>query len=203
MHTTDAKTDRILESALPVFCQYGYKKTSMQDIATAAEMSRAALYLRFTSKDDVFRAGSIRAHGQSMLAVEAALAAQGDVFERIQAALTAFFSGLMAEINSSPHGSELFDASMNLVGDVVQGTRQSLVSLLAESLQQAARTGEIQFSNTQAASEDLATLLLATVDGLKHALPAPGAQQAAGQSFAAGLSLQLRLIRLSTISEAE
>lgn len=191
MSPTDAKTDRILDAALPVFCQYGYRKTSMQDIATAAGISRAALYLKFSSKDDVFRAGSIRAHQQSMAAVDAALVAPAGTFERIHAALEAFSSGLMAEIAASPHGSELFDASIELVGDVVQQAREDLTVRLANTLREAESTGEISLSLADTTPEHVATLLLATLDGLKHA-------QATDDPTLGGLALQLRLIQRCT-----
>lgn len=191
MSLTDAKTDRILDAALPVFCQYGYRKTSMQDIATAAGISRAALYLKFSSKDDVFRAGSIRAHQQSMAAVDAALVAPAGTFERIHAALQAFSSGLMAEIAASPHGSELFDASIELVGDVVQQAREDLTARLANTLREAESTGEISLSLADTTPEHVATLLLATLDGLKHA-------QATDDPTLGGLALQLRLIQRCT-----
>lgn len=191
MSLTDAKTDRILDAALPVFCQYGYRKTSMQDIATAAGISRAALYLKFSSKDDVFRAGSIRAHQQSMAAVDAALVAPTGTFERIHAALQAFSSGLMAEIAASPRGSELFDASIELVGDVVQQAREDLTARLANTLREAESTGEISLSLADTTPEHVATLLLATLDGLKHA-------QATDDPTLGGLALQLRLIQRCT-----
>lgn len=191
MSLTDAKTDRILDAALPVFCQYGYRKTSMQDIATAASISRAALYLKFSSKDDVFRAGSIRAHQQSMAAVDAALVAPAGTFERIHAALQAFSSGLMAEIAASPRGSELFDASIELVGDVVQQAREDLTARLANTLREAESTGEISLSLADTTPEHVATLLLATLDGLKHA-------QATDDPTLGGLALQLRLIQRCT-----
>lgn len=191
MSLTDAKTDRILDAALPVFCQYGYRKTSMQDIATAAGISRAALYLKFSSKDDVFRAGSIRAHQQSMAAVDAALVAPAGTFERIHAALQAFSSGLMAEIAASPRGSELFDASIELVGDVVQQAREDLTARLANTLREAESNGEISLSLADTTPEHVATLLLATLDGLKHA-------QATDDPTLGGLALQLRLIQRCT-----
>lgn len=191
MSLTDAKTDRILDAALPVFCQYGYRKTSMQDIATAAGISRAALYLKFSSKDELFRAGSIHAHQQSMAAVDAALVAPAGTFERIHAALQAFSSGLMAEIAASPRGSELFDASIELVGDVVQQAREDLTARLANTLREAEPTGEISLSLADTTPEHVATLLLATLDGLKHA-------QATDDPTLGGLALQLRLIQRCT-----
>ncbi len=52
-----ADTDRkkeILEAALHCFLQFGYSKTSMDDIAKQANLSRPLLYLKFKNKEDLF-----------------------------------------------------------------------------------------------------------------------------------------------------
>ncbi len=46
----------ILEAALGVFLRYGYKKTSMDEVARAADLSRQGLYLHFATKEELFRA---------------------------------------------------------------------------------------------------------------------------------------------------
>ena len=45
---------RILDAALHCFLQFGYGKTSMDDVAKKAGLSRPSLYLKFSSKDDLF-----------------------------------------------------------------------------------------------------------------------------------------------------
>lgn len=161
----------------------------MRDIAEAAGISRAAVYLHFKNKEEVFRAGSIRAHGQVMQAVETELSGNADVFDRIQAALAAYFAGLLEEISASPHGSELFDASAELVGDVAREARQRLVQLIAVALGEADVSGEIKLQ-ASVSSEQLATLIFATVDGLKNA----GAPALPVRS---GLALQLQMMRVA------
>ena len=48
----DSKTAAILKSAFQAFATYGFKKTSMDDIAKGAGMSRPAVYLHFKNKSD-------------------------------------------------------------------------------------------------------------------------------------------------------
>jgi AcrR family transcriptional regulator len=160
----------------------------MRDIAEAAGISRAAVYVHFKNKEEVFRAGSVRAHGQVMHAVEHELSRNLEVFERIEAALSAYFAGLLEEISASPHGSELFDVNVELVGDVARQARQRLVQLIATALSEADDSGELKLANIGASSEQLATLIFATIDGLKNA----GGPALPGQS---GLALQLQMMR--------
>ncbi|GAA0966684.1 helix-turn-helix domain-containing protein [Actinocorallia libanotica] len=163
----DDRTGHILDSALTVFSQYGYAKTTMQDIARAAGMSRAALYLHFASKEDLFRAGSRRAHTRALEHVDAALAEQGDVLSRVDAAMAAYFGEVTAQISSSAHGREIFDAGLTLTGDIVSETKAALTARLACALQTAAAAGEARFSHLDTTAEDIALLLLAAADGLQ------------------------------------
>jgi AcrR family transcriptional regulator len=185
---TDDRTGHILDAALTVFCQYGYGKTTMQDVARAAGISRAALYLHFASKEDLFRAGSRRAHSRALGQVDAVLAEQGDVLPRIDAAMSAYFEGVMGEISSSVHGGELLDAGLAITGDIVSEAHAALVARLAAALNAAEAAGEVQFSTADTTAEDVAPLLLAVADGLKKAGTDP-------QVWRERRALFLRLVR--------
>src|SRR3981189_835735 len=50
-----AKREAILVAATAIFLRYGFKKTSMDDVARAAGVSRQGLYLYFDTKDLLFR----------------------------------------------------------------------------------------------------------------------------------------------------
>lgn len=163
----DDRTAHILDTALTVFCQYGYGKTTMQDIARAAGMSRAALYLHFPSKEELFRAGSRRAHSRALGEVDAALAEQGEVLSRVDAAMAAYFEGLLAKISSSVHGGEVLDASLDIAGDIVSDAHAALAARLASALHAAEAAGEVQFTTSAATAEDIALLLLVVAEGLK------------------------------------
>jgi AcrR family transcriptional regulator len=50
-----AKRQLILDAGLIQFAQFGLRKTSMQDIAEQAGISRASVYSYFKNKDEIFR----------------------------------------------------------------------------------------------------------------------------------------------------
>lgn len=50
------REQRILDAAAQLIIHYGYDKTSVSDIATAAGISKGAIYLHFASKDELFAA---------------------------------------------------------------------------------------------------------------------------------------------------
>ncbi|MFN6202356.1 MAG: TetR/AcrR family transcriptional regulator [Acidobacteriota bacterium] len=44
----------IIAAALECFLQYGYEKTTLEDVATRAGLSRTLLYLQFRNKEEIF-----------------------------------------------------------------------------------------------------------------------------------------------------
>ncbi|MFG3513074.1 TetR/AcrR family transcriptional regulator [Streptomyces bobili] len=192
----DDRAGHILDSALTVFHQYGYAKTTMQDIARAAGMSRAALYLHFAGKEELFRAGSRRAHLRALGLVDASLAEQGDVLSRIDAAMAAYFTELTAQISSSAHGGELFDATHTITEDIVGEARTALVARLAVALEEAAEAGEVRFAAVDTTAEELALLLLAVMDGLKNTSTDPAGRHERRTLF-------LRVMRAALTSPTE
>lgn len=52
----DAKVSNLLDAARDVVMRFGYRKTTLEDIADQAGVSRATLYYYFPNKEEVFRA---------------------------------------------------------------------------------------------------------------------------------------------------
>ena len=50
------RRSQILDAAMQCFLQFGYAKTSMDDVAKRANLSRPLIYLKFKSKRDLVRA---------------------------------------------------------------------------------------------------------------------------------------------------
>jgi AcrR family transcriptional regulator len=196
MNQNDQKSEGILDAALPVFVRHGFRKTSMADIARAAGISRAALYLSFGSKEELFRAGSARAHARTMRNVEAALAGDGDVFGRIEVAIAAFQRELIAPFSGSDDAAELFDTNMALAKDITLAARARLVALLAQVLADAQTTDAISLDALNAKPADVAAMMVASMEGIKDA-------QGAGQSLAQGTRLFMRLLRQALKANAQ
>lgn len=52
----DANKEVILKTAREIFSRYGYKKTTLDDIANAVRKGKSSLYYYFKSKEDLFQA---------------------------------------------------------------------------------------------------------------------------------------------------
>ena len=56
MDTKDEIRDQIVEAARHIFSRFGFKKTTMDDIALGVGKGKRSIYYYFTSKDQVFQA---------------------------------------------------------------------------------------------------------------------------------------------------
>ncbi len=190
---TEQKITHILDAALPVFVRFGFHKTSMADIARAAGISRASLYLSFNSKEELFRAGSIRAHARTLHEVAAVLAGQGSALDRMEMAIAVFQRELIAPFGGSADVEELFAANMALAADITLDARTKLLSMLTRTLIAAAESDEIDLEPLQAPPAQLANIIVAATNGIKHA-------QGDGSSLENDTRLFMRLLRVAVTS---
>lgn len=167
MTSVDYGRDRrtaILDTAAKVFLRYGYKKTSMDDLARAVGLSRQALYLHFTSKEDLFRAAILKIIDDDRQAYRAALAGEGlDLFDRLLAAFLAFHGKSISEVDSQYVG-ELLEAA-SLVGDAPAEHDRKFLADLTKLLSE---SNHIRGSANTVTPRELAETLFATSWGFKH-----------------------------------
>src|SRR5258706_15286706 len=55
VNAAESRHEALLEAAVGVFARYGFRKTSMDEVARAAGVSRQGLYLLFADKEELFR----------------------------------------------------------------------------------------------------------------------------------------------------
>ncbi len=81
---------RLMAAAVHSFAERGFHATTTRDIATAAGMSPAALYVHFPSKAAVLFAISRSGHERALTMVEGAFAGPGDPVARMAALVVDF-----------------------------------------------------------------------------------------------------------------
>lgn len=81
-----ASRQRIIAAAAELFAVHGFEATSIRDIANAVEMTNAALYYHFTSKEELFAVVHAAGTRSVSATVMAAFAAFVDPWDRLEAA---------------------------------------------------------------------------------------------------------------------
>jgi len=161
-----ARRNTLLEAAQGVFLRYGFKKTSMDDLARAAGLSRQGLYLHFKTKEALFKAALEHLLVQLEAATRAALAGAGSLEDRLVAAYEANHGHVFAA--SSDHIDELFGTATALIGARFEESERSFAALVADEL---ARAGvAAAWKSVGLTAKDLADHLRAASYGVKHAV---------------------------------
>ncbi len=104
------KRERILDAALSKFSAYGFARTSMNDIAEAADMSRPALYQYYGNKEEVFQAMLGRLLNNAADRAIDALTAQSALNEQLDGFLQRWFGDLTEQLRSTEHGADIIEA---------------------------------------------------------------------------------------------
>ena len=107
----DPKT-RILDATMLVFRRHGFRRSSIEQVAEAAGLTRQALYHHFESKEALFRAVIARVHETAIAAEDAAVSvaeeAGGGLADIVAAGMTARMRAMIASFDGSPHIEELY-----------------------------------------------------------------------------------------------
>jgi AcrR family transcriptional regulator len=165
--TSDARNadggrrELVLDAALDTFARYGYRKTSMEDVARAAAISRPGLYLLFGSKQELFTAAVTQALDRSITAVSEVLAdTTRPLRDRLLDAFdqwTGRYIGAMSrEVNS------MADEYAGLLGPAVTEYPLRFAALLSAALAESPDTAEA------ARSAAVTQTLISASIGIKH-----------------------------------
>jgi len=163
---TEAATARqteILDAAIGVFLRYGFRKTSMDDLARAAGISRQGLYLHFPTKEALFKAMVTHTIGVMRADARAAFAREDLELEaRVLGAFEAMFSKGIGSENLD----DLIATTSQLVGSVACTLEDTFVADLTRVLRAAGIAA--RWKEAGISVKDLAEHLFATSVGIKH-----------------------------------
>jgi len=190
--SAEARRAEILDAALGLFGRYGYRRTSIDDIAREAGIAKGTVYLSFASKDEVFRAVG-EALVERMLA-DAATARQqpGTAQDRLTAMVIAWHGMYFDTVSSSPHAGELMDAKHRLGSDVISRAADRYRALLRDTVADAEAAGELDLQAAGITAGTAADLLTAVGRGLQADATTPAAYRRHLQALVRVLMTGLR-----------
>jgi len=108
------KQDKVLSAAEGCFSRYGFRKTTMGEVAVAAQISRPALYLMYSSKEDVFRAVVARVFATMLTELREGVDARPEPLEQLRLAFEVWFVRPFAIVQRNPDAADLLENSRQL-----------------------------------------------------------------------------------------
>lgn len=156
-----ADTDRrtlVLDSAMVTFARFGYRKTSMEEVAQAARISRPGLYFLFSSKETLFRAAVTQALERDITAVEHVLAdTDRPLPERLVEAFDHWAGRYIGPLTRDV--ATVIEDNPDLLGEIVETTPRRFEELI---------TAAIAVESGQEAAPLVAQTMISASLGLKH-----------------------------------
>lgn len=162
---TDTRQEALLEAAVGVFARYGFRKTSMDEVARAAGVSRQGLYLLFADKEALFRQAVTFKLSRQLRAAIAELAKEQTPLEARLIAACDEWAGRFVGTTGSD-AADLMCASTSLAGSTLAHYEARFEAALASAV--AASPLAAYCRSADLAPEDAARALHATARGLKH-----------------------------------
>jgi AcrR family transcriptional regulator len=178
----NARRRQLLEAALEVFLKFGFRKTSMDEVARAANLSRQGLYLHFPKKEALLRAVVQHALATALASANERL---GDsslpVRDRLAEAFDAWIGRHVGALGAG--ASDLGEAGSTLVMPLVREQSEKFLDRLAKFMRSSGLLAAYKPSGLTA--RQLAETLYATARGLKH-------ESATREEFMARMSRAVR-----------
>ena len=148
----------ILDAARDCILKFGYAKSSLEDIAKQAAISRPLIYRKFKSKEEIFGAVLEDLFETQYRAAEQALAKPVSKREKLMSLYEALLLEPWKElIVDAPMGAEFYETCSRVTPDINE------------------RRKKIQLKYTQAVlgTKEVAEVFMLAVDGFTQDLPAP------------------------------
>ena len=183
------RQERVLAAALEVFGRYGFRKTSMDEVARSADISRQGLYLYFASKEALFRAAVSQELDTALGDASRCLNEEGAALDqRVVAALDAWLGRYVGSMLASDISGLLQNPAVQ-IQDVVDAAVATFDARLAAAV--AAATAETDRRRLGMTPEEIAAALHTVGQGAKYLASSRGESRA---EFVARLTAPVRLV---------
>ena len=127
------RKELILNAAIPVFGKLGFKKTSIEDLADAADISKQGLYLHFSSKEEIFQAAMQKYLEDGLNLVQQELdKADTALLQRLMGAMDAWFGRHL--VTFTPRWFDVIEAGERLSGSQIEEFKVALKEKLAKAI---------------------------------------------------------------------
>ena len=191
---------RILDAAMLVFRRQGFRRSSIEQAAEAAGLTRQALYHHFKSREALFRAVIERLHENALAAeiaaAEAAEKAGKNLAEILIAEISARLKQLIAPLEGSLHVEELFSEHLLQARDLYQKYAGHYAEQLAATIERVCRKQHLVLKDMNA--REFARCIEMAFNGTKSAHPA----MQPADAFLKDLEIMLRTLIAGAVRPA-
>ena len=140
------RREHILSAAERLFQHYGFAKTTVADIARAAEVGVGTVYLEFNSKAAIASELSLRRYDCMLAAMREVASAEGSFADRLQHMFAVKLDWLTQFADAGPHGQELVRGACRATNLAHADFWDAQAALLGEFLHAGVLAGEFEIA---------------------------------------------------------
>jgi AcrR family transcriptional regulator len=129
------KDSQIIEAATSVFLRYGFRRTTMADLAGAAGLSRPALYLRYCNKEKIFETVLKDFAARTLEDIRAGLPNFGTPQEQLRFAFECWAVRPFTMMRDSPDAKDLTHCCLGFAETVKVQSQAAFEAILAGILE--------------------------------------------------------------------
>jgi AcrR family transcriptional regulator len=154
------REQQVIEAAYNVFFRYGYGRTTMADLASAAKLSRPALYLVYPGKAEVFQAVVEWIAETTLAAIQESLQEEWPLDKKLVHALELAIVKTYDAIKANPDADDLLSLKHEV--PALEASYAKLQAYLGELIADA-----VERSGFGVAPQEVARTLLSAMRGFK------------------------------------
>ena len=146
------RREQILEAALRLFRRYGFRKTTVDEIASEAGIGKGSVYLEFPSKEDVFFA-LLEEHEKGIQGeVQRIAASDADLCRKLTDVALVRPRRNYVEMEQLPEAFEMLAALRGRLADRVRPYQEQCVQAVAGLLREGGEAGRFRLADTEGAA---------------------------------------------------
>lgn len=154
------KEQQVIEAAYNVFFRYGFARTTMADLASAARLSRPALYLVYPGKAEVFRAVIEWITESTLTAIQESLQHEWPLEKKLTHCLELAMVKHFDAIKANPDAEDLLSLKHEV--PALEASYAALQAYLTELVRDA-----VERSGVAATPQEVGRTLLSAMRGFK------------------------------------
>lgn len=170
---SEDKRRRIVAAATSLFNRYGFKRTSVEQLAAEAGVAKPTIYAYFDDKEAIFRAVVEAVCDEMVAGAKDASERDAPIEERLAAMLSAKFTRYFELVLASPHAAELVDSHGTLGAEIVQRADRAYLALLVRVIEEC----DLDPKRLKLSATGAAQLLLRAASGAAYDAKTPAAHR--------------------------
>ena len=155
--------EKIVAEAKKVFLRYGFRRTTMTDLARGAQMSRPALYLVFPSKEEVFMAVVMRSIKESTEEIRTGIPRLRTAGDKLAFAFEVWYVRPFEMVLASPDAGDLLESGCEIACEPLTKAGEDFMAIVTELLKPLVR----EQSRVKLPAARIAELLCGAAHGFK------------------------------------